>query len=117
MEYIKDLRLHLKNNYNDYFVSGSIQYGFMDFTYFYFFPKSLKNRRLKILILFIHDTFTFEIWLAGYNKDIQTKYWKLFAQSNWNKYHIASITRGVDSIIDHILINNPDFRDLDTLTK
>lgn len=117
MEYIKYLRLHLKNNYPDYFVSSSVQYGFMDYTYFYFFPKSLQHRKLKIVILFVHDTFTFEIWLAGYNKDIQKKYWKLFTESDWNKYHIASTTRDVNSIIDHILIDNPDFRDLDTLTK
>lgn len=39
MEYINNLRLYLKKNYPDYFISGSIQQGFMDYTYFYFFPK------------------------------------------------------------------------------
>ena len=117
MEYLTDLRLHLKNKYPDYFVSGSIHYGYMDYTYFYFFPKSLKHRKLKIVILFIHDTFTFEVWLAGYNKNVQVKYWELFTVSNWNKYHIAPTTKGVDFIIDYILINNPDFSDLDILTK
>ena len=72
---------------------------------------------MKIAVVFIHDTFRFEVWLAGYNKNVQTKYWKLIKESNWNKYHIASTTRGFDYIIDHILIDNPDFSDLDTLTK
>ena len=117
MEYIMDLRTHLKNKYPDYFVSGSIYYGYMDMTYFSFFPKSLKVRNLKIAIVFIHDTFRFEVWLAGYNKQVQSKYWKTFKESNWNKYHIVSTTKGADSILEHIVAGNPDFRDLDKLTK
>ena len=117
MEYIMDLRTHFKNKYPDYFVSGSIYYGYMDMTYFSFIPKSLKQRNLKIAIVFIHDTFRFEVWLAGYNKQVQTKYWKLFKESNWNKYRIPPTTKGVDSIIEYILVDNPDFSDLDALTK
>jgi hypothetical protein len=117
IEYVTDLRLYLINKYPDYFVSGSIHYGYMDYTYFYFFPKSLKKRNLKIVILFIHDTFTFEVWLAGYNKTVQTKYWELFKLNNWNKYHIAPTAKGVDYIIDYTIIDNPDFSDLDALTN
>ncbi len=117
MESIMEIRTHFKNKYPDYFVSGSIYYGYMDMTYFSFFPKSFKNRKLKIAIVFIHDTFRFEAWLAGYNKQIQSKYWKLFKESDWNKYHLVSTTKGVDSILEHILVDNPDFSDLDTLTK
>ena len=117
MEYIADLRLHLKTEYPDYFVSGSIQYGFMDYTYFYFFPKSLKKLNLKIVILFIHDTFTFEAWLAGYNKNVQKKYWDLFREGNWNKYDIAPTAKGVDYILRHTLVGNPDFNDADALTR
>jgi hypothetical protein len=117
MEYIMDLRTHFKKNYPDYFVSGSIYYGYMDMTYFSFIPKSLKDRNLKIAVVFIHETVRFEVWLAGYNKQVQTKYWKLFKESGWNKYHIVSTPKGVDSIVENILVDNPDFSDLDTLTK
>jgi hypothetical protein len=117
MEYIMDLRTYFKNKYPDYVVSGSIYYGYMDMTYFSFFPKSSKHLNLKIAIVFIHKTFKFEVWLAGYNKQIQTKYWKLFKDSDWNKYHLVSTTKGVDSIIEHILVDNPDFGNLDSLTK
>ena len=117
MKYIMDLRVHFKNKYPDYFVSGSIYYGYMDMTYFSFFPESLKRRKLKIAIVFIHDTFRFEVWLAGYNKQVQTKYWKLFQESDWNKYHIVSTTKGVDSIIEFILADNANFSDLNALTK
>jgi hypothetical protein len=109
MEYIMGLRTYFKNKYPDYVVSGSIYYGYMDMTYFSFFP--------KIAIVFIHDTFRFEVWLAGFNKRVQTKYWKIFKESNWNKYHIVSTTQDVDSIIEYTLVDNPDFSDPGALTK
>lgn len=117
MEYIMNLKTQLKNKYPDYFVSGSIYFGYMDMTYFSFFPESLKERNLKIAIVFNYETFRFEVWLAGYNKKIQTKYWKLFKESGWNKYHIVPTTQGADSILEYVLAGNPDFSDLDTLTK
>ena len=117
MEYIMNLRIHFKGKYPDYFVSGSIYHGYMDMTYFSFFPESLKIKKLKIAIVFVHDKIRFEVWLAGYNKQIQTKYWKLFKESDWNKYRIPSTTNGVDSIIEYTLVDKPDFNDLDNLTK
>ena len=117
MEYIMGLRTHFKNKYPDYFISGSIYYGYMDMTYFSFTPKSLKDRGLKIAIVFIYNAFRFEVWLGGYNKQVQSKYWKLFKESDWNQYHIVSTTKGVDLIVEYILVSNPDFSDLDTLTK
>lgn len=116
MEYIANLRLDLANKHPDYFVSGSINYGFMDYTYFYFFPKSLKKLNLKIVLLFIHDTATFEIWLAGYNKGVQRQYWEVFKESNWNKYHLAPTAKGTDYVVNHTLADNADFGDLDALT-
>jgi len=117
MEYIMDLRTYFKNKYPEYFVSGSIYQGYMDMTYFSFIPESLKSKKLKIAIVFIHGTFRFEVWLSGYNKQIQTKYWKLFKETDWNKYRIPSTTKGVDSIVEYVLADTPDFSDLDTLTK
>jgi hypothetical protein len=117
MEYIMDLRMHLKNKYPDYFVSGSIYYGYMDMTYFSFFPKSLKDRDLKVAIVFVHESIRFEVWLAGANKQVQQIYWKLFKESDWNNYKIVSTTKGVDSVVEGILTDNPDFNDVDALTK
>jgi hypothetical protein len=117
LEYIMDLRTYFNKRYPGYFVSGSVYYGYMDMTYFSFFPESFKHRKLKVAIVFIHDTFRFEVWLAGYNKQVQSRYWKLFKESNWNKYRIVSTTKGVDSILEHVLVDDPDFSDLDSLTK
>jgi hypothetical protein len=116
MSYIMGLRAHFKNKYPEYFVSG-IYYGYMDMTYFSFVPESLKRQKLKIAIVFIHNAFRFEVWLAGSNKKVQNKYWKLFKESNLDKYHIPPTIKGIDSIVEHILVDNPDFNDLDALTE
>lgn len=89
----------------------------MDMTYFSFYPESIKNRNLKIAVVFIHEAFRFEVWLAGYNKQVQSKYWKLFKESGWNKYHLVPTTKGVDSILEHVLVEDPDFSSLDALTQ
>jgi hypothetical protein len=116
MEYVLGLRTHFTNKYPDYVVSGSLYYGYMDMTYFSCFPKSLKDRGLKIAIVFLHQPFRFEAWLAGYNKQVQAKYWKLFKASDWNAYRLVPTTKGADAIIEHILVDDPDFRDLEALT-
>ena len=117
MEYIMNLKIYFKNKYPDYFVSGSIYYGYMDMTYFSFTPKSLKDRNLKIAIVFNYDAFRFEVWLGGYNKQVQAEYWRLFKESGWDSYHLVPTTEGMDSILEHTLVADPDFSDLDTLTK
>ena len=117
MDYFHALRRYFKTKYPNYIVSSSVYYGYMDMTYFSFFPESLKRRKLKVAIVFLHEAFRFEVWLVGYNRTVQTQYWTLFTESEWKKYHIATPAKGVDAILDHILIDNPNFRDLDGLTK
>ena len=117
MEYIMNLRTYLDKKYPNYNVPSNIYFGYMDMTYFSFFPDSLKSRKLKVGIVFVHKTFRFEVWLFGYNKTVQNKYWKLIKESNWNKYRIIPTTKGHDSILEHVLIDNPDFSNLDNLTK
>lgn len=72
MEYIMDLRVYFKKKYPDYYVSGNIYQGYRDMTYFSFFPKSLKRRKLKVALVVIHETCRFEVWSTGYNKQVQT---------------------------------------------
>ncbi|MDG6229394.1 MAG: hypothetical protein QCH96_05460 [Candidatus Thermoplasmatota archaeon] len=117
MEYIMSLRTYLCKKYPRYNVPSTIYFGYMDMTYFSFFPDSLKHKKLKIGIVFVHETFRFEVWLFGYNKTVQEKYWKLIKENDWTKYHRVPTTKGFDSIIEHILVDDPDFSDLDTLTK
>jgi hypothetical protein len=116
MAYIMALKSQFKDKYPDCFVSGNIYTGYMDMTYFSFFPESLKQRDLKVAIVFLHEPFRFEAWLAGYNKQVQARYWRLFRDSGWNQYHVVADTKGADSIVECLLADSPDFRNLDALT-
>ncbi len=117
MDYIMGLRSYFEKKYPEYLVSGSIYFGFMDMTYFSFFPKSLKLRGLKVGIVFVHERLRFEVWLFAYNKGFQAKYWKMFKESDWKKYRIPPTTKGVDSILENILVENSDFSNPDALTQ
>jgi hypothetical protein len=117
VDYIMTLKTYLKKRHPDYFVSGSLYVGYMDMTYFSFTPPSLKDRNLKIAIVFNYAAFRFEVWLGGYNKQVQEEYWKLFKKSGWKKYHLVPGIEGFDSIMEGILVENPDFDRSDELTK
>jgi hypothetical protein len=117
MEYMMDLKNHFTKKYPDYDVPGSIYYGYMDMTYFSIFPKSIKQRKLKIAVVFLHEAFRFEVWLSAVNKQVQKQYWELFKETGWDKYKIVPPGKGVDSIVENILVDEPDFSDLATLTK
>ena len=117
MEYFMELRTHFQKKYPDHFVSGSLYYGFMDMTYFAFIPPSLKEQKLKPAIVFVYDTFRFEVWLAAANKQVQAKYWELIKESGWDKYRLVPTVKGYDSIIEDVLVEEPDFNDLDALTE
>ena len=79
--------------------------------------QAAKKQKLKIAIVFNHQKIRFEIWLAGQNKQIQKKYWEIFKGSDWNKYHIPSTINDGFSIVDNILVENPNFDDLEILTE
>lgn len=117
MGFMKNLRTYFINNYPVDYVIGSIYSGDMTITYFPFTPRTLKEQKLKIAIVFNHQKIRFEIWLAGQNKQIQKKYWEIFKGSDWKMYHIPSTIDDGFSIVDNILVENPNFDDLDTLTE
>jgi hypothetical protein len=113
--YMTDLRTHFKNRVPSYSISGLYQ-GYMDMTYFAIVPPSLKNRDLKIAIVFNYEAFRFEAWLAGTNRQVQRKYWEMFKDSRWIEYRVVAPAKGVDSIIECNLAEDFDFGDLDSLT-
>lgn len=116
MAYFGKLRSHFQETYPDLQVPGNIYYGYMDMTYFALIPESFKSRELKIAVVFPHPAFRFEVWLAARNKKIQARVWRAIQDSSWERYPLTPQGKGVDAIIDHILVEDPDFSDLPTLT-
>jgi hypothetical protein len=115
LEYMMDLRTSFKSRYPSYSISGLYQ-GYMDMTYFAIVPSSLKDRDLKIAIVFNYEAFRFEAWLSGTNRQIQRKYWELFKDGQWNEYRVVTPAKGVDSIIECNLAEDFDLGNLCNLT-
>ncbi|HOH08780.1 MAG TPA: hypothetical protein PLF89_14745 [bacterium] len=44
--------------------------GYLDMTYFEFFPDKLKKCDLKLAIVFNYQAFRFEVWLAARNRQV-----------------------------------------------
>lgn len=116
MQYMLDLRNHFKVTCPDYAVSNNLYFGYMDMTYFACFPQALKARSLKIAVLFNHPAFRFEVWLSAVNKQVQADYWQRIKARGWNKYRLVESIQGADSILEHTLVDDPDFGDLPALT-
>lgn len=108
MVFMTDFKAYLERKYPD-FLSSALYPGYMDMTYFAFTPADLKNMKLKIAIVYLHEECRFEIWLAGTNRQIQADMIALLSQKDIGIYALSQIHPGVDSIIASILIDQPDF--------
>ena len=117
MDFFMSLRFHFQKKYPEFIVPSNVYFGYMDMTYFSIIPKSFKDKKLKIAIVFNYETFGFEAWLSAVNKNVLTEYWNLIKDKTWDKYRIVKPGKGIDSILEYNLVKNPDFNNLDGLTK
>ena len=115
LSYMMGLRTHFINKYPDSSVSALYQ-GYMDMTYFAISPPSLKQRSLKIAIVFNYEGFRFEAWLAGRNRKVNRQYWELLKDRRWSEYRIVTPAKGVDSIIEFDIAKGFDLSESDALT-
>lgn len=114
VKYVTRLGANLSKSLGDTYSFGSLFQGYMDYTYFYYSNDFLKKRKLKMGLVLNHTKMQFEIWLLGQTIPIQEKYWEYFKLTKWNKNRT---TRPQYSILETVLIGNPNFNDLEKLTK
>ncbi|MDR0195774.1 MAG: hypothetical protein LBI73_11685 [Myroides sp.] len=103
----------IKSLSNQYSFAG-ILHGYRDFTYFYYSNDFLKGKKLKFGVVLNHVEMRFEVWLLGNTIPIQEKYWELSKNSKWNK---DKTEMPKYSILEAVLVTNPDFNNLDVLSK
>ena len=84
-------------------------------TYFAFTPPRLKDKKLKIAIVYLHQEGRFEVWLGGKNRKIQAEVIERLSHKTIDNYSLSQVTPGVDSIIESILVEQPDFDNLEAL--
>jgi len=114
IKYVTRLRTTLSNNLAASYTFGNLFQGYMDYTYVYFVNDFLKIRKLKMGLVLNHSKMQFELWLLGQTIDIQERYWEYFKSTKWNNHRT---TKPQYSILEAMLIVNPDFNDLEKLTK
>ncbi len=113
VKYVSNLRTHFSKTMINDFSFGNISQGYMDYTYFYFFNEFLRERKLRFGIVLNHEKMRFELWLMGHNAEVQSNYWDLLKQTKWNE---KQPTKPKYSELEVVLVENPDFDDLETLT-
>jgi hypothetical protein len=114
VKYVTRLGTTLSRKLSESYSFGNIFQGYMDYTYFYYTNDFLKKRKLKMGLVLNHSKMQFEVWLLGQTIPIQEKYWDYFKSTKWNKNRM---TRPQYSILEAALIVNPDFNDLEKLSK
>lgn len=110
--YVMALRAHFEKH-SGYRV-GNVSPGYMDFTYFPFFNDFLRARKLRFGLVLNHGDLRFELWLMGQNAAIQAQYWELLRHTEWNRRQPVMPRYAA---LETILMETPDFDDLDALTS
>ena len=92
------LRTELEKELEDFSFSSSIVENRMDFAYFQLLSNELKEKGLKVQIVFVHKEYRFEVWISGYNRKIQCNYYNYLKEQNI-KYIVNTNPNRVDYII------------------
>lgn len=114
MTFMSGLKAHMENRYPEYFASA-LYFGYMDMTYFAFTPLELKNKKLKIAVVYLHEQNGFEVWLSGSNRKIQAQCIERMRHKSIGNYKLSQALPGVDSIIEMQLVEQPDFDHVEEL--
>lgn len=117
MEYMTRLKVDFEKKVPEYGPASALYFGYMDMSYFSLFPKSLKERGLKIAVVFLHRECRFEVWLSGMNRQVGREYWQMFHENGWEKYRLVPSPKGSDSIIECIISADPDFDHPEALSQ
>ena len=123
MSFMGKLKSYLSEMHSDYLV-GALYFGYMDMTYFAITTTELKDKQLKIAVVYLHQENCFELWLSATNKKIQAQYIDKLKDKDLKGYQLSVSQPGIDSIIESRIIDHPNFNEsislkveLDKLTQ
>lgn len=113
-DFLGKLRAEFIRKFPNHDVS-SIYQGYMDMSYFSLSTKSLKDKGLKIAIVYLHDKGDFEVWLSARNRDIAKSYVSLLNSNISGDVNVFHDINNPDAIIECILTPIPNFEDQSSL--
>ena len=116
MGFLSGLSAYLAGRHPD-FTASALYFGYMDMSYFAFTPSFLREKKLKLALVYLHETGRFELWLAGSNKKVQAEYIELLKNTALGVFKLSQPGPGTDSILEVLLIEQPDFEYPDDLKQ
>jgi hypothetical protein len=108
MSFMYELKAHLEGKHPEY-AASALYFGYMDMTYFAFTPPDLRDRKLKIAIVYLHEENRFEVWLAANNRKLQADCIQTLSHKDLGIYSLSQMAPGVDAIIAEVIIDQPDY--------
>ena len=78
------LKIYFEKEMPEFKFTSNIVENNMDYSYFQFTNDKLRENKLKIVFVFIHKDFKFQIWLSGINRNIQEKYFNIYKNTKYN---------------------------------
>lgn len=117
LDYMSKLRSHFVSKYPNYEISGNIYQGYMDMSYFSINTKQLKDKGLKIAIVYLHEKGSFEIWLSARNRAILKKYKTILNSTALESVPVFHDADNEDAAIECTLTAEPDFDKQGVLTE
>ena len=115
IKFISKLQFNFKTKHPEYEVSKGLYQGYLDLSFFTFTTEQLRHKQLKIAVVFLHEELRFEAWLSGRNRTIMSTYHKNLKGYDLGEYLLTNDENGMTSIIKGILVNNPNFDNLNEL--
>jgi hypothetical protein len=108
IDFIGKLRAEFIKRYPHYDISNIYQ-GYMDMSYFALSIKALKDKGLKIAIVYLHDKGSFEVWLSARNRQIAKSYTNSLNTKISGDSDLFHDDNNPDAVIEYILTTTPDF--------
>lgn len=116
MEFFGKLRADFIKIYPEYHISGIYQ-GYMDMSYFSMASASLKEKGLKIAIVYLHEKNCFEVWLSARNREIARDYDFERMVSTSDEMILFHDPDNQDAMIECALTSSPDFENQEKLVN
>jgi hypothetical protein len=114
MEMMSQLKITWDNQYPE-IPSGALYAGYMDMTFVSVKPAVLSDVDLRVSIVYLHESHTFELWLVGRNRKIQSRIHDQLKKKELGRYTLSELGPGVDSIIALTCVADPDFDNTEKL--
>lgn len=116
IKFFRLLRTQLSAQMPEYKFTSNIVENAMDYAYFQFTNTELHAKGLKIVIVFVHKTCLFEIWLSGLNRKIQNDFHNKLSSKKIS-YELSNDPNKFDYIAKLALVDDSNFDDIKKITQ